>query len=153
VLALKPIYENDRSDAAMSSNPRSPLNRGCVPESSDAEDESPSRTPLDLPATVFEDKGERPADVPPDIAVVVPQPGSVREAIGAVLQQQSTGSPLWTAYASHEMAQGSVKVILPSHHSLTRSNNAILNILSSLLKPENARSVRNCMFLDRWTWI
>ena len=74
----------------------------------DASNESPG--PSELPATVFEDKGNQPTTAPPESAAVTPPPGELRNAIAGLLQQHSTGSPLWTAYATHEMVHGSVKV-------------------------------------------
>ena len=44
------------------------------------------------------------------VSVHAPDPFVIRETMGAVLKEQKQMSPLWTAYAGHEMAHGNVKV-------------------------------------------
>ena len=73
--------------------------------SAGVEEEDPDESP-GLPGGVFEDRGEDKGGV----TVHVPDVHVVRETIAVMLKGQDQSSPLWQAYASHEMACGGVKV-------------------------------------------
>lgn len=57
---------------------------------------------------VFEDKGN--SDQKPIPKIEIRRVEDIGEALGPILKIQSEGSTMWTAYATHEMIYGSVKV-------------------------------------------
>ena len=59
---------------------------------------------------VFEDRGTDPSPSRQEPGPEIASTADLAASLGGILQQQSSGSPLWTAYATHELLHGNLKV-------------------------------------------